>query len=386
MDRRALLKTGSAALLGFGLAGCGASRGARAATARPTAAPRAATCVLGSDHPDHGRPAAAPRRRVRAARRQARRQDPHPQLRPWRRRHVAGVGLRGAGRRPRAGRWTRRAAVIGCGSPGLSAARQLQRRGFDVTIYAATVPPDTTSNMSLAGFTPTTALIEPERRTPAWDAQFRDGRRDLVPPAAADGRPALRRLLDRQLQRHRRSGAPAARAATTTCCPSTPHRAATARCWAPASIRFPTRYAVRAVAWPSSRRSTWTRWSRTSSSFGGRIVIRKFDRRAILPRSRAGDRQLHRPRLVHALRRQGAGAGQGPAHVSCPQPEVNYRASCRLPDGTNAASTRAATASSSATRRSRASGRWSWTKTSAAERRRRDRVFLGDAAAPSRRR
>ena len=66
----------------------------------------------------------------------------------------------------------RRAAVIGCGSPGLTTARQLQRRGFDVTIYAATVPPDTTSNMSLAGFTPTTALVNNERRTPAWDAQF----------------------------------------------------------------------------------------------------------------------------------------------------------------------------------------------------------------------
>jgi D-amino-acid oxidase len=66
----------------------------------------------------------------------------------------------------------RRAAVIGCGSPGLTAARQLQRRGFEVTIYAATVPPDTTSNMSLAGFTPTTALIDKDHRTPAWDAQF----------------------------------------------------------------------------------------------------------------------------------------------------------------------------------------------------------------------
>ena len=40
----------------------------------------------------------------------------------------------------------RRAAVLGCGAVGLTAARQLQRRGFDVTIYAAYVPPDTTSN------------------------------------------------------------------------------------------------------------------------------------------------------------------------------------------------------------------------------------------------
>jgi glycine/D-amino acid oxidase-like deaminating enzyme len=67
----------------------------------------------------------------------------------------------------------RRLAVIGCGSVGLSAARQAQRRGFDVTIYAMSVPPDTTSNMSMAGFTPVSGLIAPERRTPEWDAQFR---------------------------------------------------------------------------------------------------------------------------------------------------------------------------------------------------------------------
>ena len=67
----------------------------------------------------------------------------------------------------------RKAAVLGCGSPGLTAARQLQRRGFEVTIYAMSVPPDTTSNMSYAGFTPTTALIANEQRTPAWDVQFR---------------------------------------------------------------------------------------------------------------------------------------------------------------------------------------------------------------------
>jgi D-amino-acid oxidase len=66
----------------------------------------------------------------------------------------------------------RRAAVIGCGMIGLTSARQLQRRGFDVTIYAMTVPPDTTSNRSLASFTPTAGLVSPERRTPEWDQQF----------------------------------------------------------------------------------------------------------------------------------------------------------------------------------------------------------------------
>ena len=53
----------------------------------------------------------------------------------------------------------RRAAVLGSGVVGLTSARELQRHGFAVTIYAATVPPDTTSNMSLAGWTPTSPRI-----------------------------------------------------------------------------------------------------------------------------------------------------------------------------------------------------------------------------------
>src|SRR3954447_20702701 len=68
---------------------------------------------------------------------------------------------------------SRQAAGIGCGSVGLTCARQLQRRGCDVTIYALAVPPNVTSNMSLAGFTPNSGLVETDRRTPQWDAQYR---------------------------------------------------------------------------------------------------------------------------------------------------------------------------------------------------------------------
>jgi glycine/D-amino acid oxidase-like deaminating enzyme len=67
----------------------------------------------------------------------------------------------------------RRAAVLGSGVVGLTSARELQRHGFEVTIYAATVPPDTTSNMSLAAFTPTSGLYQQANRTAEWDAQFR---------------------------------------------------------------------------------------------------------------------------------------------------------------------------------------------------------------------
>src|SRR4029079_8296624 len=42
---------------------------------------------------------------------------------------------------------SRQAAVIGCGSVGLTCARQLQRRGFDVTIYAPALPPQVTDEM-----------------------------------------------------------------------------------------------------------------------------------------------------------------------------------------------------------------------------------------------
>jgi D-amino-acid oxidase len=71
----------------------------------------------------------------------------------------------------------RKAAVLGSGVVGLTSARELQRHGFDVTIYAATVPPDTTSNMSLAGWTPTSGLVDNTLRTAAWDEQCRHAAR-----------------------------------------------------------------------------------------------------------------------------------------------------------------------------------------------------------------
>lgn len=71
----------------------------------------------------------------------------------------------------------RKAAVLGSGVVGLTSARELQRHGFEVTIYAAAVPPDTTSNMSLAGWTPTSGLVDNTLRTAAWDEQCRHAAR-----------------------------------------------------------------------------------------------------------------------------------------------------------------------------------------------------------------
>lgn len=173
MDRRTLLKTGGMAIVGFGVGGCATRRPARTAPVRPPV-------VLPPVHVSWDRV-------IRTT----------VGLRPHRpsgfvlkadkldaKTLVHNFGHGGAGMSLSWGTGlmaaelalqtdSRRAAVIGCGAVGLTAARQLQRRGFDVTIYTMAVPPDTTSNMSLAGFTPTSGLVDNDHRTPEWEGQFR---------------------------------------------------------------------------------------------------------------------------------------------------------------------------------------------------------------------
>src|SRR5207245_9644623 len=62
-------------------------------------------------------------------------------------------------------------AVIGSGAVGLSTARLVQEAGFSVTIYAAALPPDTTSNIAGGQFHPF-GLYREDAVTPAWKAQF----------------------------------------------------------------------------------------------------------------------------------------------------------------------------------------------------------------------
>jgi glycine/D-amino acid oxidase-like deaminating enzyme len=63
----------------------------------------------------------------------------------------------------------KRCAVLGCGAVGLAAARLLQRRGAEVTIYAKDLPPHTTSNIAGGQWSPTSVMDE-ERRTSESDA------------------------------------------------------------------------------------------------------------------------------------------------------------------------------------------------------------------------
>jgi D-amino-acid oxidase len=62
-------------------------------------------------------------------------------------------------------------AVIGSGVMGLSTARLVQEAGFPVTIYAAALPPDTTSNVAGGQFHPYAVFHEGEV-TPEFMAQF----------------------------------------------------------------------------------------------------------------------------------------------------------------------------------------------------------------------
>jgi D-amino-acid oxidase len=65
----------------------------------------------------------------------------------------------------------RQCAVLGCGVVGLTTAIVLQRRGFQVTIYARDLPPQTTSNVAGGLWLPT-SVYEESAASAAFKAQF----------------------------------------------------------------------------------------------------------------------------------------------------------------------------------------------------------------------
>lgn len=62
-------------------------------------------------------------------------------------------------------------AVLGGGIAGLTTARLAQERGREVTIYAAALPPDTTSNIAGGQIVPA-SVFETDRVDAAWRGQF----------------------------------------------------------------------------------------------------------------------------------------------------------------------------------------------------------------------
>jgi D-amino-acid oxidase len=241
----------------------------------------------------------------------------------------------------------RKAAVLGCGSPGLTAARQLQRRGFDVTIYTATVPPDTTSNMSWAGFTPATALISNERRTPAWDAQFRQAAeisyRQLQLLAGAPGwgvywMDSYNATDDPNAPRPQ-AGAATSASREDDLVPAYLQPERDREVLGPGEHPFPTKYAVRTPSLAIEPSIYLDKLMADFALFGGKIVIRKFD----TPRD-----LMSLPESI-VVNCTGLGSKtlfsddelvpiKGQLTICIPQPEVKYRAFGRLADSTVAAS------------------------------------------------
>jgi glycine/D-amino acid oxidase-like deaminating enzyme len=215
---------------------------------------------------------------------------------------------------------SRRAAVLGCGAVGLTCARQLQRRGFEVVLYTMAVPPDTTSNMSLAGFTPTSGLLEYRLRTPAWEEQFR---RAVT-------------LAYRQLQLlvgprygiswiHNYTPTNDERAASGSF-QLLPKEVATGQVLLqPGEHPFPTRYAVETSMMRIEPSIYLEALLADFYRFGGRIVIRKFDsprdvaslgESLVLNCTGLGAKDLFEDQELVPLK--------GQLTVAIPQPEVSY--------------------------------------------------------------
>jgi D-amino-acid oxidase len=344
MDRRQFIKTGGLALAGFGVAGCGAKPIVRTAPPPRGAAfpPRPAIDLIP--------PRITWDRVIRTT----------IGLRPHRdsgfvlkgvkfdsKTVIHDYGFGGAGMSLAWGcgamaadialeQEDRRAAVLGCGSPGLTAARQLQRRGFAVTIYTMAVPPYTTSNMSSAGFTPTAGLVSADQRTPAWDAQFRQAAeisyRQLQLLAGAPGYGVY------WIDSYNATDNPAPPAGGVPDGDLVPDHLRTGRdreVLGPGEHPFPTKYAVRTSALAIEPSIYLDALVRDFLLFGGKIVIRKFD----TPRDLMS---LTEPVIVNCT---GLGSKtlfdddelvpiRGQLTVCIPQSEVRYRATGRLQNST----------------------------------------------------
>jgi len=230
----------------------------------------------------------------------------------------------------------------------LTTARQLQRRGFDVTIYAATVPPDTTSNMSLAGFTPTTALVNKDKRTPEWDAQFlRTAEISYRQLQLMVGRtygvywmPSYNATDTPTSGTGRGGGRGEGRGNYATDAEMLPDALRPNRfreLLGPGEHPFPTKYAVRTLALSIEPSIYLDALVRDFLMFGGRIVIRKFE----TPRDLMS---LSEPVVVNCT---GLGSFtlfndkelvpvKGQLTALVPQPELDYRAGGPTSSGVNA--------------------------------------------------
>ncbi len=215
----------------------------------------------------------------------------------------------------------RRAAVIGCGVIGLSTARVLQDRGFDVTIYAREIPPDTTSNMSGAQWTPT-SVFDNEKVDDAFRAAFvRASRLAYLRYQTLLGDDyAVRWIENYDCHDDPNSGLPggAASALISDLYPQVQK-------YGPGEHPFPTRYATRFLTMLIEPNRYLRALLRDYALRGGRVVIRDFgsgadllalDEPLIMNCAGLGAKDLTGDTQLEPIR--------GQLSVLAPQPAIDY--------------------------------------------------------------
>src|SRR5688500_1402047 len=143
MDRRSALKSTGAALLGFGLAGC-RSAGRMSFATRPTLRLALPPVIASWDRIIRTTVGLRPHRPA-GFNVSAETLDQKTVIHNYGHGgagHSLGWGTGLLAAELALAHPDRRAAVLGCGTVGLTAALQLQRRGFDVTVYQKSVPRD----------------------------------------------------------------------------------------------------------------------------------------------------------------------------------------------------------------------------------------------------
>jgi len=215
----------------------------------------------------------------------------------------------------------RTAAVVGCGVIGLSTARVLQDAGFAVTIYARDVPPNTTSNVSGAQWTPT-SLFEHASINDAFRAQYVQ--------AATLAYRRYQTLLGedygvRWIENydcHDDPASPFLSNDATTLIPGLYPEVAT---YGPGQHPFPTRYATRFLTMLIEPNRYLRALTRDYLLRGGRIVVRAFseigqllalDEPLIMNCTGLGAKALFHDSQLEPVR--------GQLSVMAPQPAVDY--------------------------------------------------------------
>ena len=215
----------------------------------------------------------------------------------------------------------RRAAVIGCGVIGLSTARVLQDHGFDVTIYARAIPPDTTSNVSGAQWTPT-SVFDNDKVDGAFRTEFaRASRLAYLRYQTLLGDDYGVRWIE-NFDCHDDPNAPVPSRATAALIPDLYPEV---QQYGPGEHPFPTRYATRFLTMLIEPNRYLRALLRDYALRGGRVVIREFgsaadllalDEPLVMNCTGLGAKDLTGDTQLEPIR--------GQLSVLAPQPAIDY--------------------------------------------------------------